>query len=583
MKLTLILCSFIALTANAQQFDFESAYDKYPLVPEGLLEAVAWTNTRIKHLEDVQPSCTGMPAAYGVMGLHENGEGYFNENGKIVAQISGISVDEQKQSANKQILAYAASFDQLMRSKVNAAHEFSNPNHIRSVLQELSEIPNEGIVNELAKDMQAYEVLRFLMSVDQANQFNFNPYNFDLEAVFGSQNYRVLSCDQIRFTETGIRSDKDELYVGAAEKSGDYGPALWNPAATCNFSSRSGTAISAITIHTVQGTYAGCISWFQNCAASVSAHYVIRSSDGQVTQMVAEADKAWHVGTENPYTIGYEHEGYVNDPIWYTEAMYNSSADLSRDVVDSGYGIPPLRTYYKEATSTGFVLGGCTKIKGHHHYPNQSHTDPGINWNWEKYYKLINNDYTPTLMSSASGTLTDSGGAGGNYQDDERYFWLIQPANAVNITLSFSSFELEDWYDNLFIYDGDSIDDPLIGSYTDLNSPGTIVSSGNSLLLEFRSDCGTVAPGWVANYTSTQLGIDNLNDESIVLFPNPATDQLMITNASQDVVVEIIDLTGRTCLRSSNSILDVAHLASGKYLVHLQSNNQIVVKSLIIK
>ena len=62
--------------------------------------------------------------------------------------------------------------------------------------------------------------------------------------------------------------------------------------------------------------------------------------------MVLEQDKAWHVGSENPYTIGYEHEGYVTQPQWYTEAMYIASADLSRDIVNPGYGIPAVRTYY---------------------------------------------------------------------------------------------------------------------------------------------------------------------------------------------------------------------------------------------
>ena len=186
-------------------------------------------------------------------------------------------------------------------------------------------------------------------------------------------------------------------------------------------------------------------------------------------------------------------------------------------------------------------------------------------------------------MTSSSGTLTDSGGTSGDYQDDERYFWLIQPTNAVDITLNFTSFELEDWYDNLFIYDGDSIDDPLIGSYTDLNSPGTIVSSGNSLLIEFRSDCGTVAPGWVANYTSTQLGLNDLTGTSIEVYPNPAFEHLIITNLPENSQVELFNLAGKLCLRSNDPILNVSHLDHGKYLVKIISTDRIVVKKLIIK
>src|SRR3546814_10763289 len=80
----------------------------------------------------------------------------------------------------------------------------------------------------------------------------------------------------------------------------------------------------------MQGSYAGSISWFQNSSSQVSAHYLIRSSDGQVTQMVREYNKAWHVRSHNPHSIGIEHEGYISNPDWYTSAMYNTSAAITR-------------------------------------------------------------------------------------------------------------------------------------------------------------------------------------------------------------------------------------------------------------
>ena len=59
--------------------------------------------------------------------------------------------------------------------------------------------------------------------------------------------------------------------------------------------------------------------------------------------MLCESDKGWHVGTENPYTIGIEHDGYVSDPNNYTVAMYATTADLCADIANSGYGIEALR------------------------------------------------------------------------------------------------------------------------------------------------------------------------------------------------------------------------------------------------
>ncbi|WP_350274668.1 N-acetylmuramoyl-L-alanine amidase [Kribbella sp. HUAS MG21] len=153
----------------------------------------------------------------------------------------------------------------------------------------------------------------------------------------------------------------------------DYPGAIWNPASTSNYRVGRTAAISTIVVHVTQGSYAGTISWFKNPSAKVSAHYVIRSSDGEVTQMVAEKDTAWHVRTENPYTIGIEHEGWVDQPSWFTDAMYRSSAALTRNIADRR-GIPKDRAH----------------IKGHSEMPNNDHTDPGPNWNWDYYMQLVN-------------------------------------------------------------------------------------------------------------------------------------------------------------------------------------------------
>ena len=131
-----------------------------------------------------------------------------------------------------------------------------------------------------------------------------------------------------------------------------------------------------------------------------------------MTQMVRESDKAWHVGSENPYTIGYEHEGYVSNPAWYTDAMYRSSANLTRDILASGYGINGHRTaYYPWTATTNYnqagVPGSCNRIKGHQHFPNQTHTDPGEFWDWDFYYKLINEGTLPQVYIQDSGVLYD--------------------------------------------------------------------------------------------------------------------------------------------------------------------------------
>jgi hypothetical protein len=147
-------------------------------------------------------------------------------------------------------------------------------------------------------------------------------------------------------------------------------------------------------------------------------------------------------------------------------------------------------------------LGSCIKIKGHQHFPNQTHDDPGPNWDWYYYYTLVNNTPTITTYTTSAGTFYDSGGPSGDYQNDERTTTLIQPTGATNVTLTFTRFSLETNWDYMYVYDGASTTSPLLGRFTGTSLPGTIVSSGGSLLLDFRSDCATVDSGWACTYTS---------------------------------------------------------------------------------
>ncbi|MEO3756021.1 peptidoglycan-binding protein [Streptomyces sp. B6B3] len=180
--------------------------------------------------------------------------------------------------------------------------------------------------------------------------------------------------------------------------SEDYPDALWVPANSANYSSGRSQAISAVVIHVTQGSYAGTISWFQNPDSEVSAHYVVRSSDGEVTQMVRDADTAWHARSGNAYSVGIEHEGWVDDPAWFTDAMYRSSAALTAHLADE-YGIPKDREH----------------IVGHSEVPDNDHTDPGPNWDWDYYMELVGGDpgdpgapaldfpAYPTLSSGSTG------------------------------------------------------------------------------------------------------------------------------------------------------------------------------------
>ena len=508
-KLLLIyLVLSLHLTVFSQAVNFSTAYQQHPEIPRGFLEAISYTHTRFHDLSnEEQISCAGIPIPYGIMGVYEDGQNYFIENGKRIESLSGISISTQKNSVPAQVEAYAVACASLIQSY--AVNGENTPELIYNLMWELSEIPREGSINMFAFESSVLEVFRFLTDESQAATYGFPLYEINIKDFFGNNNYAVLTASLVTIDSTGIKNHQNTQYrAGNTLKSLNYGPALWNAAPSCNYSGRNGSQISAVTIHTVQGTYAGAISWGLNCNAQVSYHYVVRSSDGQVTQMVLESNKAWHVGNENSYTVGIEHEGYVSNAAWYTPSLYQSSANLVKDITQSGYGINPKRTYDGAGSTSTQLLGNCIRIKGHQHYANQSHTDPGIHWNWNKFYGLINDTYNPTILTNPSGTLYDSGGPNGNYAADERTVWLIQAPQGSVISIQFTAFDLESSFDKLFIYNGATVNSPLLGTYTGNMLPPSIQSSGNALTLEFRSDCATQLSGWTASYQVTSLNID---------------------------------------------------------------------------
>lgn len=504
-----------SLAVNKFQPFFESAYQAHTSIPKGVLEAVAFTNSHFNHITHAPgdpESCVGMPKYYGVMGLVADGKNYFRANLPLVSQLSGYSAEDIIFSPEKNILAYARAYEQAQKSLLPDARI---KDHI-PVLVFLSELPDTGVLGiNYAMNTHLYSVLTFLNNAQYAKAYNFPQYNIDLLEVFGAENLNVLSAGHVVISESSISDENGNTFKGSNHPvfmSPDYSPANWTPAPSCNYTFGRTQPVSAITIHDVEGSYAGCISWFQNCASNASAHYVVRSSDGQVTQMVLESNKAFHVGSQNPYTIGIEHEGYSNQTGWYTTAMYNASAALCADICAGSYGIDALRTGFQPWMSTTYynqsgTPGSCVKIKGHQHYPGQTHVDPGPNWDWNYFYKKINPQPVATVYTTATGSIYDSGGSSGNYSDDERLVWTISPSAATSVTLNFTSFNTENSWDYLYVYNGTSVWAPLIGYYTGSTNPGTLVANSGSITLEFRSDCSGPAGGWSATWASNATTI----------------------------------------------------------------------------
>lgn len=546
------LCVLWCLGLRAQQPDvFQQAERQCPSLPSGLLRAIAFTNTQCHHLTDADYTFpaddpAAMPRAYGMMGLVLDGKGCFRENLKTVSELSGFPVEAILERPDVNVLAYAKAFERLagqMDLRSGRAEDYA------PVIEALSELPIGTERDGLPMKMMLYSVYREMGS--------------DLEVLFGDD-YPLLSGETV-----GI------------SKETDYPGAIWIPAPPCNYEART-KEVSAVVIHYTEGSYAGCISWFQNCDAQVSAHYVIRSSDGQVAQMVREADKAWHARSANGYTIGIEHEAYGDIISFFTPAMYNASADLVRNICHRRDAIHSYRTFCTDTLDSGTALdsglhdlggeGSCLQVKGHQHYPDQSHTDPGPYWSWNYYYRLINNSVSPVQLGGSGIAEGDFNYL--NYGNDERKIWVIRGAQDTRISLEFSSFNLEANYDFVWIYDGDNVFAPLLGRWN-TRSPGTVVSSGNALCVEFRSDCLTTAEGWRAHWTTavpTHVDTIPLEPQACFeIYPNPVGDELVLRFEDEGFHdISINDITGRvmcSCRVLGETAIDVSQWPRGVYVV----------------
>lgn len=179
-------------------------------------------------------------------------------------------------------------------------------------------------------------------------------------------------------TAAGVLLPASVRATAATAGETDYPAANWVPASASNYtvSNRpSAYPVQYVIIHVTQETFSDAVAIFQNPAKQVSAHYVVRSSDGYIDQCVREKNIAWHAGNwdYNTRSIGIEHEGYVDQPAYFTNALYEQSALLTASVCDR-YGIPKDRAH----------------ILGHAQVPGTDHTDPGPHWDWVRYIRLVN-------------------------------------------------------------------------------------------------------------------------------------------------------------------------------------------------
>ncbi|MFG3102731.1 N-acetylmuramoyl-L-alanine amidase [Streptomyces sp. NPDC048182] len=171
----------------------------------------------------------------------------------------------------------------------------------------------------------------------------------------------------------------------------DYAGARWVSASDANWRRADRPddyGIDMVVVHVTQGSFSSAVKAFQDPGHRAAAHYIV-GQDGHVTQMIRELDVAFHAGNReyNERSVGIEHEGFVDRPQDFTDAMYAASARLTAAICGR-YGIPVDRKH----------------IIGHVEVPGTDHTDPGPHWDWDRYLRLVRRAATsrPSAAPSTS-------------------------------------------------------------------------------------------------------------------------------------------------------------------------------------
>jgi hypothetical protein len=242
------------------------------------------------------------------------------------------------------------------------------------------------------------------------------------------------------------------LTTASLDASTDYGPAIWRPTCNANWWTDPATACAYYgeagpgghyfcVIHDMEGYYLATISYFNSCSTTDrSVFYAVNglqngsdgthnsdsdpdSPAGEITQMVREANYAYHALCWNPYMWGTEHEGWASNPAWYSEEMYQASAALQSHLCTVG-GIPKDRNHiighdeWKNANWKNWMAANFPRINT----DCNTHTDPGPYWDWTHFMALIAGTSTakaqitsPTpgsTFSSTSATFAWNTGSG---------------------------------------------------------------------------------------------------------------------------------------------------------------------------
>lgn len=209
-------------------------------------------------------------------------------------------------------------------------------------------------------------------------------------------------------------------------------------------------------------------------------------------------------------------------------------------------------------------------------------------------------------------TFLDSGGASGDYSDNEDIVTHFAPSTAgESVKITFTQVEIErstgagtvaGCWDYLSIYNGPTITSPALAEVKcgETAGPPSVASSllsvGDSftstdpsgqLTVRFRSDSSVPKAGWSATVTCAILAVDNVNANKFSFYPNPTSGILNISAANKIENVEVYNTVGQKVLgfapNTNQSEINMSSLPKGVYLVKALVNGKVTTNKVIKK
>ncbi len=203
------------------------------------------------------------------------------------------------------------------------------------------------------------------------------------------------------------------------------------------------------------------------------------------------------------------------------------------------------------------------------------------------------------VFETCEGNFFDSGGDLGFYQNNEDYVVTFVPDSENMVArLYFQAFSLEEHndclYDYLSIYDGTSVESPLLGTWCGNSSPGLIVATNESgaLTVKFHSDDSERMQGWFAAIScTTSVGLPDFNvgDNLLSISPNPVINESLRINAVVGIKQVRLLNTNMKILQqwdaagANNIEVELGAHAAGFYLLQISTDHGAITRKLIKK